>query len=144
MSLQRVLFLAVLVATFALGVVVARAGEFRVVRVIDGDTVEIVGDNLPGGLRNLRLRVLGVDTPEKGSLANCEKERQLADAAKAFTQQKVTKGKTIRVTLEKWDKYGGRVLGDLIIDGQSLSHLLIEQGYAAPYFGRGPKKDWCS
>lgn len=143
MSVQRILFVLVFVATFVLGFVVARA-DFRVVRVIDGDTIEIAGDNLPGGLRNLRLRVLGVDTPEKGALAKCEKERQLATAAKDFTNKTVTKGKTVRVTLDRWDKYGGRVLGDLIIDGQSLSHLLVAQGYAVPYFGRGPKKDWCS
>ena len=142
--INRALALAAFAAFFFLGTAVAQDTEFRVVRVIDGDTLEITGPALPGGLKNLRLRVLGVDTPEKGSLAHCEQEKALAAKAKAFTQETVTKAKAVRVKLDRWDKYGGRVLGDVLIDGQSLSHLLVAQGYAVPYFGRGPKKDWCT
>jgi endonuclease YncB( thermonuclease family) len=39
-------------------------------------------------------------------------------------------------------KYGGRVLGDVIIDGEPLSKKLIASGYAIPYDG-GTKKSWC-
>ena len=34
-----------------------------------------------------------------------------------------------------WDKYGGRVLGDIIIDGQSLRKLLLDNGFAREYYG---------
>jgi endonuclease YncB( thermonuclease family) len=34
-----------------------------------------------------------------------------------------------------WDKYGGRVLGDVILNGQSLRQMLIVNGYAREYYG---------
>ena len=42
-----------------------------------------------------------------------------------------------------WDKYGGRVLGDIILDGQSLRALLIQNGYAREYYGEA-KQSWCN
>jgi endonuclease YncB( thermonuclease family) len=41
-----------------------------------------------------------------------------------------------------WDKYGGRVLGDVIVDGKSLRNLLITQGPAREYYG-DKKQSWC-
>jgi len=41
-----------------------------------------------------------------------------------------------------WDKFGGRVLGDVLIDGQSLTKMLIEKGYAREYYGDA-KESWC-
>ena len=40
-----------------------------------------------------------------------------------------------------WDKFGGRVLGDLIIDGKSLRQLLLDNGYAREYYG-DKKQSW--
>ena len=42
-----------------------------------------------------------------------------------------------------WDKFGGRVLGDLLLDGQSLRQMLIANGYAREYFGEA-KQSWCN
>jgi endonuclease YncB( thermonuclease family) len=42
-----------------------------------------------------------------------------------------------------WDKYGGRVLGDVILDGKSLREMLIEKGYAREYYGEA-KTSWCN
>ena len=44
--------------------------------------------------------------------------------------------------MTEWDKYGGRVLGHVIIDGQSLSDMLIRAGLARPYHGEA-KSSWC-
>jgi len=41
-----------------------------------------------------------------------------------------------------WDKYGGRVLGDILVDGLSLRYLLIANGYAREYFGKAILS-WC-
>ncbi len=44
--------------------------DYKVTRVIDGDTVEFEAPFLPAPLKPvLSLRVLGVDTPEKGGRA---------------------------------------------------------------------------
>ena len=122
--------------------------EYKITRVIDGDTVEFVADFLPDPLpKKLSIRVLGVDTPEKGHRAQCEKEGQAALKASAFTKNTITNayksGQKVLVEIQKHDKYGGRVLGDVIINGQRLSEMLIANGHARPYFGE-KKESWCN
>jgi endonuclease YncB( thermonuclease family) len=90
----------------------------------------------------LSLRVLGVDTPEKGGRAQCPSEDALAQKASAFTKDAVAKAKVIQFEIKDHDKFGGRVLGDVILDGQRLSELLIKNGYARAYFGE-KKQSWC-
>jgi endonuclease YncB( thermonuclease family) len=117
--------------------------DLRAVRVIDGDTITIDAPFLPVELRRtLSLRIYGVDTPEKGSLAKCDSERQRGEAATRFTQRVVASAKKQQVVFIKWDKYGGRVLGDMLLDGQSLKKLLIDNGHAREYDG-GKKSSWC-
>lgn len=117
--------------------------DFPVTRVIDGDTVAFQAAFLPAPLKQeLSIRVYGVDTPEKGFRAKCEKEASLGSAATEYTKKIVSSGKKIQVAIMSWDKFGGRVLGDIIIDGKSLRDLLIARGYARPYFGEA-KQSWC-
>jgi endonuclease YncB( thermonuclease family) len=66
----------------------------------------------------------------------------MAQKASAFTKEAVAKAKVVQVKLDSWDKYGGRVLGDVIVDGKPLSQLLIQNGHARAYFGE-KKSDWC-
>lgn len=117
--------------------------DYPITRVIDGDTVEFKAPFLPAPLKPvLSVRVFGVDTPEKGVRAKCPEEAVLGAAATKFTKQLVMNSKKKQVSLIKWDKYGGRVLGDVLLDGKSLSEELIKQGYARPYFGE-KKASWC-
>lgn len=116
-----------------------------ILRVIDGDTVVIKVDSLPDPLpKRLSLRILGIDTPEKTHLAKCPEEVILAERASKFTQQAILNARKYEIKIEKWDKYGGRVLGDIILDGRKLSKLLIDNGMAVEYNGKGEKKDWCN
>ena len=137
-----------LIALLALVTGVATAAtytyDYPVTRVIDGDTVEFRADFLPKPLKPvLSLRVLGVDTPEKGSTAKCPEEKALGIKASNFTKELLARRKTTQVVIQEWDKYGGRVLGDVIFDGQSLRQLLLDNGYARPYDG-GKKSSWCT
>jgi len=117
--------------------------EWKVLRVIDGDTVEIEAPYLPAPLKpKLSIRVFGVDTPEKGWRGQCDKEKALGAAATKFTQDLVNNADIIMVELIEWDKFGGRVLGDLWIDGNSLTAMLIANGYAREYYG-DKKQSWC-
>jgi endonuclease YncB( thermonuclease family) len=45
--------------------------------------------------------------------------------------------------LREWDKYGGRVIGDIMVDGASLRTMLIREGLAREYFGEA-KTSWCN
>jgi len=114
-----------------------------ITRVIDGDTVAFQALWLPDPLKKeLSIRVYGVDTPEKGFRAACPSEAQRGDAATAFTKKLVNAATKRQVVLIDWDKYGGRVLGDVILDGQSLRQQLITNGYAREYYGDA-KTTWC-
>lgn len=112
-------------------------------RVIDGDTVAFQALWLPEPLKKeLSIRVFGVDTPEKGHRAQCPSEDARGQAATAFTKKMVEQSTTRQVVLMSWDKYGGRVLGDVLLNGQSLRSMLIQQGYAREYYGEA-KTSWC-
>ena len=135
-------FIAILALAFS-SAALANPYDFKILRVSDGDTVVFEAPFMPAPLKpQLSLRVLGVDTPEKGARAGCPSEAKAAEAASAFTKNLVANAKSIKVELKEHDKFGGRVLGDLIVDGQKLSVLLIENGHARPYFG-DKKKSWC-
>jgi endonuclease YncB( thermonuclease family) len=117
--------------------------DWKVVKVLDGDTVKFEVKFLPKELgTNLSVRVLGIDTPEKAPRAKCDKEAQLGLKATEFTKQAVGQAKKIEVDITEWDKYGGRVLGHIKLDGKRLSDLLIDAGLARPYHGE-KKSDWC-
>jgi endonuclease YncB( thermonuclease family) len=117
--------------------------DAQILRVNDGDTVVIAAPFLPAPLKpELAVRIYGVDTPEKGFRAKCAQEDQRGKAATEFTKQAVAQSQKRQVMLYDWDKFGGRVLGDLILNGQSLRALLIQNGFAREYFGDA-KQSWC-
>ncbi len=115
-----------------------------ITRVVDGDTVAFQANFLPDPLKKeLSVRVFGVDTPEKGHRAQCESENVRGQAATAFTKAQINAATKRQVTLMDWDKYGGRVLGDVLLDGKSLRQMLIQNGYAREYYGEA-KQTWCN
>jgi endonuclease YncB( thermonuclease family) len=117
--------------------------DAQIVRVSDGDTIVIAAPFLPAPLKpELAVRIFGVDTPEKGFRGQCESEKQRGEAASVFTKQLVAASTQRQVVLYSWDKFGGRVLGDIILNGQSLRAQLIQNGHAREYYGDA-KQSWC-
>jgi len=112
----------------------------RISRIIDGDTVEIVflhGGTIP---TKIAIRIDGVDTPELRGKTDLEKR------AAVFVKEKVEEllndQKTIEVKFIKWDKYGNRIVGDILCNQEHyLSHFLLLNGYAQVYNGRR-KDQW--
>ena len=118
--------------------------DAQIIRVTDGDTIVISAPFLPAPLKpELAVRVFGVDTPEKGHRAQCPSEAQRGEQASAFTKNAVKSTKKHQVVLYSWDKFGGRVLGDMILDGVSLRSELIRNGFAREYYGDA-KQSWCN
>ena len=117
--------------------------DAQILRVSDGDTVVIAAPFLPAPFKpELAVRIYGVDTPEKGHRAQCPGENQRGQAASAFTKNAVASSQKHQVILYGWDKFGGRVLGDIILNGVSLRADLIKNGFAREYFGEA-KLSWC-
>ena len=134
----------ILTLLFLPSVVFAQAYEFPITRVIDGDTVEFQATFLPQPLKPLlKLRVWGVDTPEKAPRAQCPQEAQWGEMATNLTKQLVLKSTKRQIIIKDWDKFGGRVLGDLYLDGVSLRDSLIKANLAREYYGEA-KQSWCN
>ena len=116
----------------------------KIVRVSDGDTIVIAAPYLPAPLKpELAVRIYGVDTPKKGHRAQCPAEAAAAERASAWTKTLVASSAQHRVILYKWDKFGGRVIGDIVVNGQSVRRGLIANGHAREYYGDA-KVSWCN
>lgn len=137
------LLLAVPILAFAEKQPKGVAYDVDIIRVTDGDTVVIAAPFLPAPLKpELAVRIYGVDTPEKGAKAKCKLEADRAALASKYTKTVIGKGHEAQVVIYQWDKYGGRILGDIIIDGQSIRSGLIANGLAREYYGTA-KQSWC-
>ena len=108
------------------------------VRVVDGDTIEMDVQLWPGLTQRVKVRVRGIDTPEKRTRVECE--RKLGKAATEYTQSVL--GGEIELSGIRLGKYAGRVISDVSVDGEDLAEMLIESGHARLYFG-GRRERWC-
>src|SRR6056300_1238724 len=117
--------------------------DVTVIKVVDGDTVDVDIDLGFGVcLKDERVRIMGIDTPE--SRTSDRVEDLFGEAAKARLKELMKHGGKL-ITTE--DKHGedmkgkfGRILGDFKVDGKKVTEILIEEGHAVAYFG-GSKDD---
>jgi endonuclease YncB( thermonuclease family) len=144
--MKKLILLFLLLPTLALAAAKEDKGvmyDVVLTRIIDGDTVGFKTEWLPAPLKpELLIRVYGVDTPEKGWRGQCDKEKAAGEAASAFTKAQIKASTKRQVFLIGWDKFGGRVLGDIFLDGKSLRQMLIANGHAREYYG-DKKESWC-
>jgi len=118
--------------------------DAKIIRAIDGDTIVIAAPYLLAPLKpELGVRIFGVDTPEKSFRAKCESEKVRGEQASVFVKDVIAGTKKHQVVLYDRDKFGGRVLGDILLDGMSLRDLLIKNSFARAYFGDA-KQSWCN
>lgn len=119
--------------------------NWKVIRVVDGDTLEIANDFLPQELK-LFIRIKGIDTPEKEARAQCKKERILGQKATELTSKIIATAQKNKQAITfseiKWDKYGGRIVAKVMINESDLGQELIKKGLARVYNGE-KKKSWC-
>jgi len=109
-------------------------------RVVDGDTVDIDIDLGFGVmLKDERVRIMGIDTPESRTRDLTEKKFGLA----AKERLKQLLGKKSILKCKEYDSKGkfGRILGDFTTnDGRMVTDVLVEEGHAVAYFG-GSKEE---
>ncbi len=102
----------------------------RVVRVLDGDTVDATLDMGLGETLAARLRFLGVNTPELD--AKDPAERAAAAKAKAYVQGVLPPNADFLACIGKRDDFG-RVLATVLAGGVNLNQTLLDRGLARPY-----------
>jgi len=121
--------------------------EYRatIVKIVDGDTVDVdidLGFNVV--LKDERVRIAGIDTPE--SRTRDLEEKKFGLAAKARVKQLLGKTCVLKTQINKSgeDMKGkfGRILGDFnVYDSDTdswklLTSILISEGHAVPYHGQ--------
>ena len=114
--------------------------EFRDNVCYDGDTCYVLAPSLPEPLQKMSVRILGIDTPE--IRGDCDEEKALAKQGRVVANREFREAETIEFRDLKWDKYGGRILSNVYLDGELYSQKLIDVGLARPYDG-GTKESWC-
>ena len=101
---------------------------FRVVKVIDGDTLDIDAPDRNG--RATRIRLWGVDTPE--TVKPDSPVEHFGPEASRFTRE-LCMGKQVRIELEPGTssrgKYGRLLAWVFLPDGRLLNRVIVEQGY---------------
>ena len=115
----------------------------NIIKIVDGDTVDVDIDLGFGvWLKDERVRIMGIDTPESRARDKVEKKFGLASKAKLKSLLGKTGVLKTQVNKNGEDMKGkfGRILGDFQVGVRMVTEILCEEGYAVPYFG-GSKED---
>ncbi len=112
----------------------------QVLRTVDGDTFEARVRVWPNMEVMTRVRLRGIDAPERK--ASCAEEQRLAEAATVALAKLLRDGGVTIFNISP-DKYAGRVVADVATHKTaSVSSVLLELGMARPYEG-GRRTGWC-
>ena len=116
----------------------------KVLKVVDGDTIDVDIDLGFDISFTSRVRLAGIDTPE--SRTTDKEEKVLGLEVKDRLKHLISGATTVVIRTEKPDsseKYG-RILGWLFLDGaeKSVNEALIADGYAWGYMGDTKVKDF--
>jgi micrococcal nuclease len=116
--------------------------DVTVIKVVDGDTVDVDIDLGFGVcLKDERVRIMGIDTPE--SRTSDRVEDLFGEAAKARLKQLMKHGGKLITTEDKSgeDMKGkfGRILGDFKVEYNGemkrVTEIMEAEGHCVPYFG---------
>ena len=117
----------------------------KVLRVIDGDTVDIaLHYEETGKIFQHRVRLYGIDTPEKRpALSNANRDKEIAASKKsseALTNKLKENDNLVVAHFYKPDKYGRLLCTFYDKEGDNINNWMIQSGFAYEYFGQTKKK----
>lgn len=143
-SLVRSLFLAALVVVASSPAGAERLHgpiEAEVLRIVDGDTVEVRARIWLGQTVTTLVRIDGIDAPERR--ARCPAEKAASDQATALVAEMLPLGAMVRLHGVQTGKFAGRVVAGVeTADGRNLAQVLLENRLVRPYDGRA-RAAWC-
>ena len=117
-----------------------------VLRVIDGDTLEVSVSLWPGLVAEYSIRVRGVDAPEIRRVG-CEEERAWGEEARAQIAKLYPSGTIIRLENVERDSFFGRVVADVRRWRSDrwlyLKDELLERGLAVEWTPEMEDVPWC-
>ena len=108
----------------------------KVVKIVDGDTIDVIIDLGFDILHKSRVRLFGIDTPESRTRNKEEKVRGLLSKKVLTAKLKSAKKLTIKTHKGKETGKFGRILGEVFADGVNLNLQMCKEGYAVQYYGQ--------
>ncbi len=138
---MRISILSFLLLWVSVSVYAESFENVSLVRVYDGDTifVNIAGVPVVFG-ESLGIRLARIDTPE--IRGKCQEEKQKAIEVREFVKSLLQNATNINLVDVERGKYF-RVVAEVIADGENISDILLEKGYAMLYDGKSKKQSWC-
>ena len=112
----------------------------HLVRVVDGDTVEVLARIWPDHYVETLVRLAGIDAPELRG--RCGEETALAERARARLAALLAGNRLLLADIH-YGKYAGRVVARVLTeDGRDVAGVLLAEKLARPYDG-GRRAPWC-
>ncbi len=112
--------------------------KVNIIKIVDGDTVDVDIDLGFGmWIKDERVRMMGIDTPESRTRDKVEKKFGLASKEKLKSllgKKSVLKTQVNKKGEDMKGKFG-RILGDFVVGDKMATEILVEEGYAVAYFG---------
>jgi len=105
--------------------------KVEILRIVDGDTVDVRIDLGFNVWHKCRLRLMGINAPESRTRDLEEKSRGLA--AKQWLIDRL-EFKDVEMQSHGTGKYG-RVLAELFVEGVNINQLMVKEGHATEYDG---------
>ena len=109
----------------------------KVVKVYDGDTITNIS-KYNKDFYKFSIRLYGVDTPELRT-KNIEEKNRAIFVRNELRKKILNKYVKIKV-IDKKEKYG-RLLCDIVYDGENIREWLLKNSYANEYYG-GKKQEF--
>ena len=108
----------------------------KVIKVVDGDTIDVMLDLGFDIMYKSRVRLFGIDTPESRTRDKVEKKYGLM--SKKFLQDELKSASKLSIKTYKGEETGkfGRILGDVFVDGKSVNMKMVKEGHAVQYYGQ--------
>ena len=107
------------------------AGQFKVTRVYDGDTIKAEGHDI-----EIKVRLVGIDAPETSS-KNRDPGQPYSEQAKKHLAGLVL-NKTVDIKGYGLNR-NNQILGVVYLDGRNINLEMIKAGLAEVYTGKLPK-----
>lgn len=118
-----------LILLFVAGCLQQEASSGKVVSIADGDTFTL----LTSGNNQIRIRLHGIDCPEKGQDFGTAARQQLSS---------LIFGKQVRIEKKDTDRYGRTIAIVYTNGGQSVNEQMLQAGLAWHYRQYDKNPDW--
>ena len=107
----------------------------KVIKVVDGDTIDFEIDLGFDITTFKRTRLIGVDTPEVWGVKRTTKEYKEGKKASDYVKGLLHRGTWVELKVYKDKQRGkyGRWLCEVFVDGMNLNEHLIKKGYVGEY-----------